>query len=515
MIDTELEELRATLHGSLIEFIEYFFPIITGREFIISQPIGRESHQITISRELTKAFRLQLPEQRLIINVPPGSGKSVMVSMWIAWSLSQYPDSNFLYISYSKTLATKHTAFIKSIVSCKQYKYLFDVSLKDDSRAKDLFRTAQGGSVGAFGAAGSITGQDAGLPNLDRFSGAIIIDDPHKPDDVHSDTIRQSVIDNYRETIQQRARGINVPYIFIGQRLHEDDLAQYLIDDNDGKQWEKVIIQSIDIAGNSFYPEVYPKEDLLIKQERDPYVYSSQFQQDPIPAGGAIFKPEWFVHMDFEPKYIKTFITADTAETSKSWNDATVFSFWGLYELEVAGRKTGQLALHWIDCMEVRVEPKDLKDAFMDFYADCSRHTNPPMLAAIEKKSTGVTLVSILSELRGITIRQIERSRASGSKTDRFLEAQPYVASKLISFTKNASHAELCINHMSKITANDTHRHDDIADTLSDAIRIGLIEKVLHSIDNKNNKTQNIVNRLGSNLNKKLQAGARANARHS
>ena len=336
----------------------------------------------------------------------------------------------------------------------------------------------------------------------------MIIDDPHKPDEVHSDTVRQSVIDNYRETVQQRMRGVNVPIIFIGQRLHEDDLAQYLIDGNDGHTWEQVIIEAIDKAGNSFYPEVYPASDLAIKQERDPYVYASQFQQTPVPAGGAVFKPDDFVYLDFEPQFIKTFITADTAETDKSWNDATVFSFWGLYEIETFGRKTGQYGLHWIDCMEIRVEPKDLKDAFLDFYADCSRHISPPLMAAIEKKSTGTTLVSILSELRGLSIRQIERTRASGSKTQRFLECQPYVAGKYISFTRGASHSTMCINHMSKITANDTHRHDDIADTLADAIRIGLIEKTLHNVDNKSNDTKKVLNSLGTKLQRKLDAGA-------
>lgn len=515
MIDVEKEELRACLQGSLIEFTRFFFPIITGRQFILSNPIGRESHQITIARELTKACRLELAEQRLVINVPPGSGKSVMVSMWVAWTLSQYPDSNFLYISYSKELATKHTAFIKQLISCKEYKYLFDVELRDDSRAKDKFVTSMGGAIGAYGAAGTITGMDGGLPNLERFSGAVIIDDPHKPDEVHSDTTREKVITNYRETVQQRARGIKVPFIFIGQRLHEDDLAQYLIDGKDGHTWEQVIIEAIDAAGNSFYPEVYPAAELAIKQERDPYVYASQFQQTPVPAGGAVFKPDWFVYMDFEPKFIKTFITADTAETDKSWNDATVFSFWGLYEIESFGRKTGQLGLHWIDCVEIRVEPKDLKDAFLDFYADCTRHLSPPLLAAIEKKSTGTTLVSVLSEMRGLSIRQIERTRASGSKTERFLQCQPYVAARAISFTRGAKHAHICINHMSKITANDTHRHDDIADTLADAIKIGLIEKTLHNVDNKTSNTKKVLSTLGSNLQRKLDAGAIRNARNS
>ena len=73
-------------------------------------------------------------------------------------------------------------------------------------------------------------------------------------------------------------------------------------------------------------------------QEKSPYVFSSQFQQNPIPAGGSIFKPDWFVTLDFEPEILMTFITADTAETNKSYNDATVFCFWGLYEIETMGR---------------------------------------------------------------------------------------------------------------------------------------------------------------------------------
>ncbi len=183
-------------------------------------------------------------------------------------------------------------------------------------------------------------------------------------------------------------------------------------------------------------------EMLRIKQERDPYVFASQYQQDPIPAGGALFKPNWFVMLDEEPHIISTFITADTAETNKSWNDATVFSFWGIYEIETFGHQTKELALHWLDCMEIRIEPKDLKSAFIEFWQGCMIHKKPPLIAAIEKKSTGVTLVSALEEVRGINIRPIERNRASGSKTQRFLEIQPYVASRKISFTEGGTRAE-------------------------------------------------------------------------
>ena len=473
------EQLASELRGSLKTFTEFFYPILTGREFIISQPTGRESHHITLCRCLSQAARLEIPNHRLLVNISPGSGKSTLLAMFVAWSMAKYPDSRFLYISYSKVLAAKHTETIKRIMQLSEYNYLFDVRIRHDSKAREYFQTTSGGAVAAFGSGGAITGQDAGLPGLQRFSGAVIIDDAHKPDEVHSDTIRISVIDNYRETIQQRARGINVPYIFVGQRLHEDDLAAYLIAGKDGYNWHKVILKGIDEAGNALYPEVDPLDKLLKKQQTDPYVFASQYQQDPIPAGGALFKPEWFVMLDEEPKIIYSFITADTAETAKSYNDATVFSFFGLYEIESYGVKTGEYGLHWIDTLECRIEPKDLKATFLDFWQQCLRYTRPPQMVAIEKKSTGGTLLSLLDEIRTVKLVDIPRTREQGNKTKRFLEVQPYTAESRISFPTLGRHVKLCLDHMSKITANETHRWDDIADTFADAVKIALIDKGL------------------------------------
>ena len=504
-IDIDKEREVAKLRGSLLEFTIYFFKYITGRNFIISVPVGRESHHITCCKALTSVFRLET--LREIINIPPGCGKSTLVSMWIAWTLAHYPDSNYLYISYSHELAAKHTAFIKSIVSSKMYRYLFGVEIDPESRAKDSFRTTAGGSIKAFGSGGAITGQDAGLPGLNRFSGASIIDDAHKPDESHSDTIRQNVINNYDETIRQRCRGINVPIIGIGQRTHQADIFDYFMSGKDVDVWHTTILKGLDSANNALYPEMMPKEKLLTLQEKSPYVFAGQYQQDPLPAGGGLFKPEWFVMLDEEPQCHMTFITADTAETDKSWNDATVFSFWGIYDIETMGRKTGELGLHWIDCAEIRIEPKDLKEAFMDFYANCVLYPKPPLVAAIEKKSTGVTLLSVLQELRGMQVRQIERTIASGSKTQRFLEIQPFIASKIISFTRNAKHVDNCIKHMAKITANNTHRHDDIADTLSDAIRIALIEKTIYSNDKREEEMRLILNSMNQSLQRKIRAG--------
>ena len=473
----DIDQLRMNLCSDFLLFTRVFFKIITGREFYISNPLGRESHFVTVARELTLCKDLKTIN--LIINMPPGYAKSTLLSYWTAWTLAMYPDSQYLYISYGVDLAAKHTEMIKRIVSCKEYKELFGVEIRTDSKAKDHFRTTSGGSIKAFGSSGGIVGQDGGLPNENRFTGAVICDDLHKIDEAHSATMRNRIIENYRETITQRPRSPLVPLICVGQRVHEDDIINFMLSGNDTRKWKTVILKAIDDAGNALYPEVNSRAQLREMQEKSPYVFSSQFQQNPIPAGGSIFKPDWFVTLDFEPEILMTFITADTAETNKSYNDATVFCFWGLYEIETMGRKTGEFGLHWLDCMEIRIEPKDLKDNFLDFWQDCMRHKIPPLMAAIEKKSTGTTLVSVLQELRGIQIRGIERNRASGSKTQRLLECQPYVASKRISFTEGAKHKEMCIEHMLKLTSNESHRHDDIGDCLADAIKIALIDKTL------------------------------------
>ncbi len=85
----------------------------------------------------------------------------------------------------------------------------------------------------------------------------------------------------------------------------------------------------------------------------------------------------------------------------------------------------------------------------------------------------------MLNKIRGIEIRDIERTNASGRKTARYFEAQPYVAKRLVSLPKYAKHTPLCLEHMRKITANNTHQHDDIADTHYDAVKTVFIDKLL------------------------------------
>lgn len=482
----KLEEDKAKLLGSLLLFTRVFYQIRTGREFTVLMPLGRESHIITICRELVKCHRLETT--RLLINIPPGLFKSTLVKYFIAWCFAHNPDSQFLYISYSHELAKEHTYDIKGIMCLKEYRETFGIEIKSDSSAKDNFKTTAGGAVKAFGSAGAVTGQDGGLPIIDRFSGAVIMDDMHKPDEVHSDTRRENVIRNYNGTIKQRPRSPKVPLIYIGQRLHEQDICSYFLEGRDGYKWKDVVLQAKNNDGNSIHQEIYPLSRIDIELKFNEYIASAQLQQNPQPSGGGIFKTKYFVKLDIEPEILCTFITGDTAETDKNYNDATVFSFWGVYKIKDGLIETDLYGLHWIDCWELWCEPKDLLDNFTQFYSECMRHKVKPKTIAIEKKSTGTTLLSVLSQFRGLNIINTERTASSGSKTARFFESQTYVAQRLISLPQNGKHTDMCIEHMGKITANNSHRRDDIADTFYDAVKISLIDKIIISMSTNDDK---------------------------
>ena len=394
LTEDQILEDKSDLLASFLLFTKVFYKIRTGREFDISHPISRESHFITIAKALTNVIDGDI--SRLIINVPPRYGKTELLIHFVAWSMAQAPDSNFLYVSYSHSLAKKQTQTIREIMQLPAYRKLFNLKISDVSSAKDNFETDKGGSVYAAGAGGTITGRGAGIHNSAKFAGAIIMDDIHKPDEVTSDIIREGIVEWYYNTLQSRLNSESTPIISLGQRLHERDLPAQLIDTND---WKTVIIPAIDNVGNVLYPEKHSIEVLRKMESTHPYVFASQYQQTPMPAGGGIFKPEWFCLLDEEPEILCTFITVDTAETSKTYNDATVFSFFGVYKIKNDNIQTEELGLHWISCVEIRVEPKDLHMEFMQYYNQCSHHSVPPKAIAIEKKSTGVTQLSIVKKL--------------------------------------------------------------------------------------------------------------------
>lgn len=477
----DIDITRAKLLGSLMTFQQTFFKLRKGADFTLSNPPGRQCRHLIMCKALKRVFNGEC--KRLMISIPPRYSKTEWAVGFTAWGMANYPDSNHLYISYAQSVASRQTQAIRDIMTHPMYRTMFGVEIDGSSSAKDNFRTTAGGEIFAAGSGGPITSRGAGLQGVNRYGGAIIIDDIHKPEDVYSDTIRQATNDWYFNTLYSRLNDpINTPIIVIGQRLHEDDLLANLEKQTkpDGSpEWELITIPALDEVDNPLDPTKHTKEMLLEMKAREPYVFSAQYQQNPLPAGGGIFKKDDFKLYPMCPEIISTFITCDTAETAKSYNDATVFSFWGVYKILSRGIDTGLYGLHWLDCNEIRCEPKDLEQEFFAFYHECMRFHVKPTVAGIEKKSTGVTLCSILKGTPGLRIIEIDRNAAGGSKTQRFLECQPFVASHRISFTEGARHANMCIEHMSRITANNSHRHDDIADTMQSACQLTFIEGLL------------------------------------
>lgn len=451
-----------------IKVLRFDHPVLLPDQIILIEPFGEAS-----------CMCLEIEGDHTFAANDIAVHNSTMICLFVCWCYANYADCNFLYISVTHELAEGHTAFIKEVMEMPLYRKLFNVHLRGDSKAKGRFKTTAGGVCAAFGAQGTIVGANGGLPNLDRFSGAVLMDDMHLPSECHSETTRQKVIENFKDTIEQRARGVNVPFIFIGQRLHEDDLPAFFLNSGDGHKWKHVVLAALDENDNPLYPNAFPKDVLLIKRETDRYNFWSQMQQQPQPPGGGIFQKDDFILLDTDPLIISSFITCDTAETALSWNDASAFSFFGVYKIEVRGIDTGLYGLHWLDNREIRVEPRDLESEFFDFYTSCMRYKVKPTIACIEKKSTGVTLCSVLKGIPGLRIMEIDRNVSSGSKMQRFFECQPYAASHRITLTRGAKHVEPVIEHMRKITGNNTHAHDDICDSFELGVRCALIEGTL------------------------------------
>lgn len=478
----DIYELKSKMWGSLLSFTRVFYWLRTHKKFEIPLPDGRESHYITICKELSKVFDLKT--SKLNINIAPRYGKTELLAHFVAWAFSQFPDCNFIYASYALHIAQRAVGIIRDIIRLPKYKQLFNVELLVDKEY--YFKTSSGGEMLASGVTGSITGFGCGITGVfDRFNGCLIIDDSLKPHEAPSDSQREEVFRWFEWTAKpRRNNGEDTPIIHIGQRLHEDDLSSMFIN---SPKWTNLVLETLDKNNNALDPSKHSVEELLEIKKTDEYLFSAEYQQNPQPTGGGIFKEEDFLVVNVTPDILATFITADTAETDKTYNDKTVFSFWGLHYIVNHNIKTDILGLFWIDCLEINIEIKDLENEFWSFYGLCMAYKIKPSHVAIENESSGKGLISkIEGELQGSRLHKIERPRGI-SKATRFLLCQPYISKRLISLPFGAKHTQNCIKHMGKITINMTHRFDDIADTAEMAIKLALVDKVIYNKKDNNN----------------------------
>ena len=247
-------------------------------------------HHRVICDALMEVFRGET--NRLILNIPPRYSKTELaVINFSAWSMGHFPDAEFIHASYSHRLATKNAWNIRALVEHQDYKRVFpNLRLRQDSRAKDEWRTTEDGCFYSTGVGGTVTGYGAGK-DRQEFGGAIIIDDPHKAAEARSDVIRQNVIEWYSDTLSSRTNAANTPIILIMQRLHENDLAGWLLNGGNGEKWKCVSLPAIDEQGEALWPHKHSIEKLRQMEAANPYVFAGQYLQRPAPPEGGFFKP--------------------------------------------------------------------------------------------------------------------------------------------------------------------------------------------------------------------------------
>lgn len=255
-------------------------------------------HHKIICDALMRVFRGETT--RLIINIPPRYSKTELaVVNFIAWALGKVPDAEFIHASYSATLAVNNSAAVLGMVQHEAYREIFpDCKLANEAKAH--WTTTAGGVMYAAGAGGTITGFGAGK-HRPGFGGAVIIDDPHKPDEARSDVMRQNVIDWFQNTLESRKNSPQTPVILIMQRLHESDLSGWLIDGGNGEKWEHVCLPALQADGTALWHAKHTPDDLRRMETASPYVFAGQYQQRPAPAEGGLFKPEQLKVIDALP----------------------------------------------------------------------------------------------------------------------------------------------------------------------------------------------------------------------
>lgn len=213
-----------------------------------------------------------------------------------------------------------------NLIKSSPYQTLFP-EVKILGRSPSKWKTTANGQFLAVSSGGQVTGFGAGdVVDLDKedseeefgnFAGGIIIDDPLKPDDAFSETSRAKINLHFETTIRNRINSPNTPIIIIMQRLHEKDLCGYL-HGIEPDVWQTIKLPAIysDEKGNdvSMWEEKYSLKDLYNLREINPWVFETQYMQNPQPMYGLMY-PDGFRTYEHIP-YSKTRIVKNYTDTA-------------------------------------------------------------------------------------------------------------------------------------------------------------------------------------------------------
>jgi len=284
--------------------------------------------------------------KRLIINMPPRTLKSFMVARaFPAWVMGKKPDTKFIVSSYGHEVAEQNSMACRRIIKDPWYQSTFPgTRINPELDRNTHYETTQAGQYYAASALSPVTGIGAEI---------IILDDPIKPMEAGSETIRNSTNENIRTTFFSRFNDKRTgKFILVMQRVHEEDPTGNLLKDGTwvhlklpaeakapitielgNKKWEMK-------PGDLLMPQRLSREILdQTRLDMAEYNYVGQYLQEPVPIGGGEFKEEWlgqYAEGGIKPKEMNICILVDPAggeemnKKKKKTSDWTVMAVIGM-----------------------------------------------------------------------------------------------------------------------------------------------------------------------------------------
>ena len=403
---------------------------------------------------------------RLLVNIPPGTSKSTMVGVmfpaWL-WGPGGQPGHRYIGAAHEQGLAVRDNRMMRALVTSNWYQRLWPLKMTGDQNEKLYFENEHRGFRQACAVA-SMTG---------RRGHTITLDDPLSPEKAHSQAGRDTAIRVLSETIPTR---LNNPeksaIIVIMQRLHEADPAGHILANDLGYEHlclpmefepDRRCTTSIGwtdprkAEGELLDPTRFPP-DVIERDKRamGAYAWAGQMQQRPAPAGGGIFRDEWWQYLDAHPPIEWRAIYADTAQKTREANDYTVFQCWGR-------SRQGQAVL--LDMVRGKFEAPELLERAR---ACWSKHVAQESMGAlrafkIEDKVSGTGLIQQLRR-EGKPVLPIKRDT---DKLTRAHDAAPYIESGNVILLRSVPHLS---DMLAEASAFPNGSHDDTLDPMMDAI---------------------------------------------
>lgn len=210
------EKIRRECERSLMSFTRHAWSIIEP-----AQEFKENWHLEAIAEHLEAVSSGDI--NMLIISVPPGCMKSILVSVaFPAWEWIKEPGLRYLGASYGIDLAIRDAQKCRDVITSDWYRGYWGEKVQiragDDNKLK--YSLTSGGWRMATSVGGRATGE-----HPDRK----IIDDPHNAKQAESDAERESALTWFDRTLSTRGMSRGARTILVAQRFNEQDLTGHIL----------------------------------------------------------------------------------------------------------------------------------------------------------------------------------------------------------------------------------------------------------------------------------------------